>query len=320
MDEAEESETLETPEAEPTRAPGGARWRRALGWVLALALLGGASYGVYAYWYLSLWKRYPVLPADAPLPGLLVAHAGGAHQGHIYTNSLEALDAAHAAGHRLIEVDFLFSSDGHLLVAHPHGLADPEQVPTREAFLASRPFGGLTTLDVEGLMRWLAAHPDVVLVTDLKAEDDGGFRRGMRAIRDAGPELREQILVQIFVPEQLAIADELGFPHVLFTLYHYKKLDRREQALILEFATRERERLTAITIHQSIAVHEPLTQKLVAAGLPVLAHTVNGLNAARKLKAAGVVGIYSDDFRPGQDGFPPAAEVLPLLPRLKRPR
>lgn len=88
--------------------------------------------------------------------------------------------------------------------------------------------------------------------------------------------------------------------------------------MILDFATRERERLVAITIHQSIAVHEPLTQKLVQAGLPVLAHTVNGLNAARKLKAKGVVGIYSDQFQPGQEGFPRAEEVLPLLPALRK--
>jgi len=140
----------------------------------------------------------------------------------------------------------------------------------------------------------------------------------MRAIRDAGPALLNQILVQIFVPEQLEVVKELGYPHVLFTLYHYKKLDRREQALILDFATRERKRLVAITIHQSIAAHEPLTQKLVDAGLPVLAHTVNELNAARKLRAAGVVGIYSDHFQPGRAGFPPAAEALPLLPGLSR--
>jgi len=300
----------------PTPKPPTSRLKRGLALVLALTVLGGASYGVYAYWYLSLWKRFPVLPDEAPLPGLLVAHAGGAHGGHIYTNSLEALDAAHAAGHRLIEVDFLFSSDGHLLVAHPHGLADPKVIPSHEEFLASRPFGGLTTLDVEGLMRWLKAHPGVTLVTDLKADDAETFLRGMRAIRDAGPALLNQILVQIFVPEQLAVVKELGYPHVLFTLYHYKKLDRREQALILDFATRERERLVAITIHQSIAAHEPLTQELVQAGLPVLAHTVNGLNAARKLKAVGVVGIYSDQFQPGREGFPPAEEVLPLLPAL----
>jgi glycerophosphoryl diester phosphodiesterase len=307
----------EPPPSESPRSPS--RLKRALVVLSVLALAGGGAYGAYAYWYLSLWKRFPVLPDDAPLPALLVAHAGGAHAGHVYTNTLEALDAAHAAGHRLIEVDFLFSSDGHLVLAHPKGLPDPEVIPSHEEFLASRPFGGLTTLDVEGLMRWLGAHPDVTLVTDLKAEDAETFRRGMAAIRDAGPALLERMIVQIFVPEQLEVVKELGYPHALFTLYHYKKLDRREQDLIFEFATRERERLVAITVHQSIAAHEPLTQKLVQAGLPVLAHTVNGLNAARKLKAAGVVGIYSDHFQPGRDGFPPAEEALPLLPALASP-
>lgn len=304
-----------TPEVAP---PPGRSRKRWLGAIVALVLLGGASYGVYAYWYLSLWKRFPVLPEDAPLPALLVAHAGGELGGHIYTNSLEALDNSYASGHRLIEVDFLFSSDGHLLVAHPHGLPTPDQVPTHAEFLASRPFGGLTPLDVEGLMRWLEGHPDVTLVTDLKAEDPETFRRGMLAIRDAGPKLLSQVIAQIFHPEQLAVVSELGYPHTLFTLYQYKKLDRSEQALILEFATKERERLVAITIHQSIAAHEPLTQELVQAGLPVLAHTVNDLNAARKLKAAGVVGVYSDRFRPNQDGFPAAREALPLLPGLNR--
>ena len=40
----------------------------------------------------------------------------------------------------------------------------------------------------------------------------------MRAIRDAGPALLNQILVQIFAPEQLEVVKELGYPHVLFTL------------------------------------------------------------------------------------------------------
>lgn len=47
-----------------------------------------------------------------------IAHAGGNINGHIYTNSREAVENSLKNGFKFIEIDFLVTSDGHLVAIH----------------------------------------------------------------------------------------------------------------------------------------------------------------------------------------------------------
>lgn len=53
------------------------------------------------------------LAADA-----FIAHAGGNIDGHLYTNSREAVENALESGFNFIEIDFSVTRDGHLVAIH----------------------------------------------------------------------------------------------------------------------------------------------------------------------------------------------------------
>ena len=101
-----------------------------------------------------------------------IAHAGGAINGNIYTNSLEALDANYEKGFRLFELDILETSDGHLVAAHDwEGWSkmtgySGEIPPSLEDFRKLKIYGKYSSLDMAAIKRWFADHSDAILVTD----------------------------------------------------------------------------------------------------------------------------------------------------------
>src|SRR5689334_12250244 len=48
----------------------------------------------------------------------IVAHACGEYDGITYTNSLNALNANYNRGFRYFEIDFNYTSDGHIVLIH----------------------------------------------------------------------------------------------------------------------------------------------------------------------------------------------------------
>ncbi len=101
-----------------------------------------------------------------------IAHAGGMIDGHVYTNSLEALDQNYKNGFRLFELDILTTSDNIFVAAHdwnrwmeftgyrgelPPALAEFKQYKILQKY---------TPLDINDINEWFTRHPDAVLVTD----------------------------------------------------------------------------------------------------------------------------------------------------------
>ncbi len=105
-------------------------------------------------------------------PDRIIAHAGGAIDGHVYTNCLEALDLNYSKGFRKFELDILKTSDGHLVAAHDWKLwkeitnYQGALPPDRCDFLSSKILGQYTPLDIKRINLWFQNHPDASLVTD----------------------------------------------------------------------------------------------------------------------------------------------------------
>jgi hypothetical protein len=109
-----------------------------------------------------------------------IAHAGGEIKGVKSTNSKEALDANYKKGFRLFELDIIETSDGKLVAAHDWKMwarfTDYTGVlpPSHAEFKKHKIYGDYTTLDMNGINDWFAAHPDATLVTD-KVNDPIAF-------------------------------------------------------------------------------------------------------------------------------------------------
>ncbi len=229
-------------------------------------------------------------PSGIVLP-LQIAHAGGAIEGHDYTNSLEALDLWYGRGCRWFEIDLDWTSDGRLAAIHDWNAAaerlfGPEFNGcwmSRQAFMEQPRLDGQTSLDDEALGRWLTAHPDAVVVTDCKwANVDA-----LALLSVVIPESLPQLVAQVYHFEEYDAVRALGFEYVILTLY---RMDATDEAVFRFAADHE---LAAVTLPLDRASGS-LPGRLAEIGMPSYAHTINDAGTFRSLRARGVHGIYTD--------------------------
>lgn len=109
---------------------------------------------------------------DYKLADKLIAHAGGAIDGVMYTNTLEALNESYKKGFRIFELDLIQTSDGHFVASHDwntwreqsgfNGVLPPNLIE----FKKYKILGKYTSLDMDDINRWFDYHKDAILVTD----------------------------------------------------------------------------------------------------------------------------------------------------------
>ncbi len=233
--------------------------------------------------------------ADMAKP-LFLAHGGGAYGDQTVTNSLEALEANYAKGFRCFEIDFSWTADGALAAIHDwdgtvaryypglsQGIA-----PTRAEFLQTRMKGGLTPLDLAGVVTWVQKHPDVLVVTDVKENN----LQAMREFFSKDPLWREVVIPQAYSYQEYDEIKALGFSRIILTLYRMET----NYPELMQFAISERP--YAITIEDKILLKWPLAEELSKLGITVYSHTVNDFAGFFALQKKGVAGIYTDVISP----------------------
>ena len=140
-----------------------------------------------------------------------IAHAGGAIDGYVYTNSLEAVERSIALGARYIELDLMKTSDGELVAAHDWGTYARQtglpvsdlKPPSYETFAGSRIYGRYTPMTHALIDSVFKANKHLTLVTD-KICDVGLIDRYFHDFRD-------RIMVECFSPSQLDECQRLGY-------------------------------------------------------------------------------------------------------------
>ncbi len=237
----------------------------------------------------------------APGPGAadrVVAHGGGAVDGAVGTNSLEALEESAARGFRLIEVDLSWTSDDRLVLLHDWGDAaahlersGERAAASRDAFLASPLPGGRTPLDLDAALDWLAGRSDVSLVTDVKTRNV----EALTLVASLRPDLLARVVPQVHDPDEAAAVRALGFDRIVLTLY----ASRLEDDAVVRFAAAERP--FAVTLPWPRAMAGDLPARLGALGVRTFAHTVNDFLRAGALRARGVTGVYTDLLHPDEE-------------------
>jgi len=196
----------------------------------ALILMGAS---LIAAWHFRTFIRgslyaihdfasYTDAGASPSLPVLekLVAHAGGAVNGVAYTNSREALDQHYASGYRVFELDFDWTSDGRLIVAHDwvsasSFLGAAPHVFSYSEFVSAARRDGLHQMTFEDLRDWLRVHRDAFVVTDTK---DSNLRL-LSFLQANGGDICPQLIIQIYRITELRAARQLGPRAVWLTVY-----------------------------------------------------------------------------------------------------
>ena len=254
-----------------------------------------------------IWRRGPLLTIrEVPIRDRLIAHAGGAFEGMTYTNSLQAMEHNYAAGFRYFEVDFNWTQDGELVCVHDWEATyaklfheSPASIPSLEEFERLEMKAGLTQLSLDSVMHWLSLKKDAFLVTDIKKDN----LQALRLIKERYVVQIQQVVPQVYNPNEISPTRSLGFENVILTLYRCP-LSRRELLSRLE-----NEELFAVTVPKARLKRWGFAKNL-SRRFFVYTHTVNSEKEAVDSIEMGVDGFYTDSLRPDSIPFP-----LPSLER-----
>lgn len=251
--------------------------------------------------------REPSLKDSLPLRGQLVAHALGAIDGNVKSNSREAFLHAYAGGTLWMEVDLSLTKDGVVVCFHRSHLRDigakrPVERMTAAEFLQHRFKGRYTLLTLRDLLALMQTHPDVTLVTDTKGWSPKMVEAVTRTLAEH-PDLARRVIPQLYRPEDEAPVfasrtQGWRFPLAILTLY----LSRLSDEEVLAYA-KERPLIPIIVMPTGRARPE-FVRALHEAGKLVMVHTVNDHGQMLALARGGIDGFYTDDYLPYWTEFP----------------
>lgn len=235
----------------------------------------------------------PTAAPPLPPPPWIAGHRGSASAG--VENGIESLLAAVAEGADLVELDVQPTADGELVLCHDRTL---ERLAGDRRAVASTTWTGLAAVELRAgrrrgrsarLEEALAALPPgypVVVEAKLYGRIDRSRYADSIATRCAG---RAGTTVSSFDRELLRALRQTAPALPL------APLAERPSRALLDFG-RE---LGAWALHLAAdRLDRDAVAAAGAAGLPLLAYTVNSVRRARALFALGVAGVFSD--RPGR--------------------
>ncbi len=261
-------------------------------------------------------ERQILLIRDELSADRFVVHGGGqiaGAEGEKYscTNSAESLlNFEENSTTHFLELDLLPTADGDVVCAHEwgsitvdgaslQGPADSETI-RRKGHWRDSP---LKTALFEDAAALIERRPDVRIVTDTK--EDG--LKCLEIIAERWPDLRENIVVQIYHEEEYREVTALGFPYVLYTLYRTAGEERQPWNIR---KTSQRCNLVGVVFPAKwgdpgeLPEMQAWFQLVQELHIPMYGHTVN---SKKKMQAAfmrGFAALYTDKIVPKYPGLP----------------
>lgn len=208
---------------------------------------------------------YEYIPKDPWYKSFsVIAHAGGAINKDVYTNSVDAFESNYALGTRVFEADVALTSDNKLVLTHgwyQHSTTRINQsqfggMPmSYDDFMKYKIYGKYEPMDFQQLLNMMHKNKDMYVVLDMKYSreykmsgdyndekytDDPQrirefFEPMVQQVIDTNINLMRRIIIQIYTPEMYNEVSKLfPFTHYLYTTYlNYYKTNADE---ILDFA------------------------------------------------------------------------------------
>lgn len=224
---------------------------------------------------------------------------------YLGSNSFEGLQQSYEAGHRLIELDFNFTSDGELACIHDwyshysSAIVDCQALSLAE-FMDCKIYDRFTPLCLDTLARFLEKHEDLKIVTDIKDRN----LDGVKLIAEEYPELRDQFMIQIYQKDEYEPVQQLGFENIIFTLYKLDWEQKIDAVAIADFAlTHPLRGITFPAVLLEYVEAESFITALKQAKVPLFVHTVNGELTKKQYYDLEIDGVYTD-YRQGTENVP----------------
>ena len=216
--------------------------------------------------------------------------------GFIYTNSSEALhNVLDHTKHRIIEVDFLKTTDGEVVCGHDWKDLWIDGVPaetelTMEQVKSARMFGKFTPLTLSEIIDSMRKNDRFMIVTDSKYDANIDI---MKTIKETAPDLQERFIVSIFNEKEYDRVREMGYKNILFSLYMAPEEEIVPKELIRFAGEKE---LVGISFWadwaDDPAFFAPLRKGLP--DMPLMVHTVDDPYEIERYFSMGVDAVFSN--------------------------
>ena len=223
----------------------------------------------------------------------VIRHAGGGVDGFNYTNSREAVEKALQDGCAVIEIDFRYTSDGHLVCVHEwDNVWDSGDVMTLEEFQSVKIYGKYSTMTAKDLIEYMEQREDLYIVIDTKEDDQVDVTRELVELSEGNKDVIDRFIIQLYslddVKQRILKIYPFSDDNFLFTGYRTD--------------TSDREKIIQMCYEQNVSViplpcgaWEPgWIAELKKKGFIVYEHTVNRLDQASACMREGVFGFYTD--------------------------
>jgi len=220
-----------------------------------------------------------------------VAHAGGGYNGATYTNSIDALNH-NKDDYELFEIDFSWTSDGHLVCLHDWGNSfkrsfglEPQGKVTKSVFEELvRTKARVKNCTLSTLVDWLKKNDKARIVTDVKEMNV----EALHEIARIYPDLQDRFVPQVYTPSEYLVARELGYDDVIWTLYNFKGRDNVVLGWLKSMD------LYGLTMPISRAERGLGKRAKDKTGVLSWVHTINSQKQYNKLSKSGIASIYTD--------------------------
>ena len=255
-------------------------------------------------WSIALWFIYETIKMHRPytinaigLEPYRIAHAGGGINSDTYTNSYEALNHGIESGFSYFEIDFVYTKDNQLVCLHDweksfyknYGYIPSERLIFKEFLTLSKTVGKYTNCTLQGLSKWMTAHPNSVLISDVKGNNISALKDIFNVIPDAA----QRVIPQIYNPKNFSVVKKIGFDSVIWTLYRYKGSDQSVIYWLSQFDGK-----VAVTMPKYRA-QKGLGHELKKLNITSYVHTINSETEMELYKSKyNITEIYTDFILP----------------------
>lgn len=203
----------------------------------------------------------------------IITHAGGGMRGLRYLNCAEAYPYYYAAGNRVFEYDVQQGVNGEFRLSH-----DSEA----DELIDER----FHPLPLSVCLEHLSAHEDTVVIFDCKFRDIGAFAVEIRRQLTQEDEL-QRIVIQVFNEENILQVREAGPFRMLFVCMMATEYVEAANLCL-------RYRIGAVSISAKALRERTGWEAFSQSNLCTFAYTVNTVAEYRRLRNAGITGVFSD--------------------------
>ena len=238
----------------------------------------------------------------------LISHAMGGIDGNNYSNCLEGFQENYAEGHRVFEVDLLYTSDGRMVLWHHWDRPfcskyKKGKVPTYEQFMNSKIYDRYTPMDLEDLLKLMRDTPDIRVVTDSKCTRKSEVKKQFRTIGSTAKalgaeEALDRLVVEIYTREMFDWVDGVyHFKEYMMTLYKLfdKAPSRAKLRDVAKFCQQKGIATVAMYADWWKAKYAKVLKEY---NRDIALYTVNDPDDARRYFDEGVTTLFTDFLPP----------------------